>query len=209
VLSGNQDKRWRRRAIRLLGPRPQQRVLDLCCGTGDLTLECLRQQPQAKIVGADFALPMLQIADAKTQISNIQIQNSFVAADGLRLPFADASFDAVTVGFGVRNFEDTEAGLREMFRLLKPGGKVLVLEFMRPVSPLVQRAFGAFNLVLAPLGRLVSGHPTAYNYLPQSIGGFYTRHEFKSLLQRVGFRQVRAFDYSLGVATAFIARKPL
>jgi demethylmenaquinone methyltransferase/2-methoxy-6-polyprenyl-1,4-benzoquinol methylase len=237
VLSGNQDKRWRRRAIRLLAPRAGQLILDLCCGTGDLTLECLRQQPNIRIIGADFAVPMLQIAQQKSKIqspkpaveiskakvqslkkqaseaeiqnSEFKTQNSFVAGDGLCLPFGDATFDAITVGFGVRNFQDTEAGLQEMFRLIKPGGKVLILEFMRPVSPLVQRAFGAFNYVLAPLGRAVSGHATAYNYLPQSIGGFYTRREFTQLLRRVGFRNVRSFDYSLGVATAFVAHKPL
>jgi demethylmenaquinone methyltransferase/2-methoxy-6-polyprenyl-1,4-benzoquinol methylase len=213
VLSGNQDKRWRRRAIRLLSPRPNDLVLDLCCGTGDLSFESLRQQPKAKVIGVDFAVPMLEIAQQKSQTAvqspKFQVQNSFVAGDGLRLPFGDATFDAITDGFGVRNFQDTEAGLREMFRLLKPGGKVLVLEFMRPESPLIQRFFGAFNAVLAPIGRTVSGHASAYNYLPQSIGGFYTRNEFKQLLSEVGFHNVRAFDYSLGVATAFIGQKPL
>jgi demethylmenaquinone methyltransferase/2-methoxy-6-polyprenyl-1,4-benzoquinol methylase len=220
ALSGNMDKRWRRRAIRLLSPRAEQLILDLCCGTGDLAFECRRQQPRARLIGADFAVPMLEIAQqkfevrsskfevAELKIKNSKLKTSFVAGDGLRLPFAEHTFDALMVAFGVRNFQDTEAGLREMFRLLKPGGKVLVLEFMRPVSPLVQRGFGAFNALLAPLGRLVSGHPSAYNYLPQSIGGFYTRDEFSGLLRRAGFQNVRAFDYSLGVSTAFIAHKP-
>ena len=200
LLSGNQDRRWRRRATSQLRPRRGDLVLDLCCGTGDLTRELQRQQPKCRVVGADFALPMLQLARQKDL-------PQLVAADALRLPFEDASFDAVTVAFGARNFEDTRAGIAEIHRVLKPGGRVLVLEFMRPTSPLLQRAFGAFNLILAPLGRAVSRHGSAYNYLPQSIGGFFTRSEFETLLREVGFKKVRSFNFSLGVATSFLGSK--
>lgn len=201
VLSGNQDVRWRRRAVAQLCPRRGERILDLCCGTGDLTRELQRQAPSCDVVGADFAFPMLQIAQGK-QLPQL------VAADALRLPFADASFHAATVGFGVRNFADTVAGLEELLRVLKPGGRLLVLEFMRPVSPLVQRGFGVFNMVLAPLGRKISGHGSAYDYLPQSIDGFTTRREFEQVLQHVGFNNTRSFDFSGGIATSFLAHKP-
>lgn len=198
VLSGNQDVRWRRRAIRQLCPRGGESILDLCCGTGDLTLEIAKQQPRCQVVGADFAVPMLNIAQQK----GIE---PLAAADALRLPFAEGTFDAATVAFGVRNFEDTKVGLGELRRVLKPTGRLMVLEFMRPTSVVIQRAFGAFNVVLAPLGRAISGHSNAYDYLPQSIGGFYTCKEFEALLREVGFSNVRSFDFSGGVATSFIA----
>lgn len=202
-LSLNQDSLWRRRAVKRLCPRPGERILDLCCGTGDLALEIARQNPHCRIVGADFAPPMLQIAQTK----NCAHFPVWMAADALRLPFENASFDAVSVGFGVRNFENTRVGMEEIFRVLKPGGRVLVLEFMRPTSPLLQRFFALFNTFFAPVGRKISGHGSAYNYLPQSVGGFYTRREFSDLLREVGFCNVRSFQHSLGVATSFLAVK--
>lgn len=203
LLSANQDKRWRRRAIRLLCPRKDDRVLDLCCGTGDLAFECARQQPQCHVVGADFALPMLHIARRK---NNDQIP--FLAGDALHLPFADATFEAATVAFGARNFEDTERGLREMQRVTKNGGKVLVLEFMRPTAPLLRHGFGVFfKHILPVIGKIVSRHQGAYNYLPASVDGFYSRREFETLMRQVGLRDVRSWNLSGGIATIFIAQK--
>jgi demethylmenaquinone methyltransferase/2-methoxy-6-polyprenyl-1,4-benzoquinol methylase len=207
-LSANQDKRWRRRAVTLLGPRAGDRVLDVCCGTGDLALEIARRQPRAQVFGTDFAAPMLHIARAKSPVDSDALSaDRWALGDALRLPFEDAAFDSVSVAFGVRNFEDTLAGVRELARVLRPGGKLLVLEFMRPTSALVMRFFGAFNALLSPIGEKISGHESAYKYLPQSVGGFYTRHEFERLLRGCDLRDVRSFDYSGGVATAFLARK--
>lgn len=203
LLSANQDKRWRRRAIRLLAPQKGNRVLDLCCGTGDLSIECARQQPQCRVVGADFALPMLQIALQKSPA-----KIPFLAGDALHLPFADATFEAAIVAFGARNFEDTERGLREMQRVTKSSGKVLILEFMRPTSPLLRRGFGVFFKHILPLiGKIVSRHQQAYNYLPASVDGFYSRREFEILMRKVGLRDVRSWNLSGGIATVFIARK--
>jgi demethylmenaquinone methyltransferase/2-methoxy-6-polyprenyl-1,4-benzoquinol methylase len=154
-------------------------------------------------VAADFALPMLKLAQDKDDAGVLAIAN----ADALNLPFADATFDAALCAFGVRNFENTEKGLREMSRVLRPGGKLLVLEFMRPQSALVQKGFSFFNFMLSPIGKKISGHPTAYSYLPQSVGGFYSRAEFAQLLRRIGFHDVRKFEHSGGIATSFIARK--
>ncbi|PQV63137.1 demethylmenaquinone methyltransferase / 2-methoxy-6-polyprenyl-1,4-benzoquinol methylase [Abditibacterium utsteinense] len=204
VLSANQDKLWRRRAVSRLRPKRGELVLDLCCGTGDSTLELLSRTPGCRVIGADFAFPMLERARHK---KSPELLNQLVAADALQLPFADASFDCVFVAFGARNFEDTRAGIGEIWRVLKPGGRLLVLEFMRPTSPFVQRAFGVFNLVLAPLGRAVSHHNSAYNYLPQSIGGFYTRREFQTLLREARFRNMRSFNHACGIATSFLALK--
>ena len=200
LLSAGQDVRWRRLAVSRLCPRAGESVLDLCCGTGDLTREIRRQQPRCEVIGADFALPMLQIAATKSLPALAQ-------ADALQLPFASESFNAVAVAFGVRNFADTRAGLREMFRVTSEGGRVVVLEFMRPTSSLIARGAGAGNLILAPLGQLVSRHGSAYRYLPQSIDGFYTRREFEDLLREVGWREVRSFDHALGVATSFVGVK--
>lgn len=233
LLSGNQDKRWRRRAIRLLSPRRGERILDLCCGTGDLALQCRVAQPGCEVVGADFALPMLSLAREKSVASTrYDAQRSgaesgaakisdtkrasrhgalpLIAADALRLPFFEESFDAVMVAFGARNFQDTAAGLREMRRVTKRGGRVLILEFMRPTAPLLRVGFGFFfKNVLPVIGRVVSRHDSAYNYLPASVDDFYTRDEFGELLRRSGFHNVRALDFSGGIATCFLARRPI
>lgn len=201
LLSANQDVRWRHQAVSRLCPRADETILDLCCGTGELTREIRRRQPRCEVVGADFAFPMLQGARAKGL-------PDLTAADALHLPFRSGSFDAVAVAFGARNFADTRAGLAEMFRVTKPGGRVLILEFMRPTSSLIARGAGASNLVLAPLGRAISGHDSAYGYLPQSIDGFYARREFEKLLRQIGWRNVRSFDHTLGIATSFVGARP-
>ena len=200
LLSARQDVGWRRRAVRRLAPRPHERILDLCCGTGDSTLELSRQSRGAQVVGADFAVPMLERARVKDL-------PALVAADALKMPFVDEAFDAALVAFGARNFEDTRLGMREMARVVKPGGRLLVLEFMRPNSMLVKRGFAAFNLAFSPLGRVISGHPSAYGYLPESVNGFYSRREFEALLRETGWENVRSFDHSLGVASSFLARR--
>lgn len=208
LLSANQDVRWRKRAVRLLDVRQGQRVLDLCCGTGDLSFELLKRQSQCEIIGADFAFPMLELANQKLRITYPHRESPrFVCADALQLPFASDHFDAAMCAFGARNFEVTAKGLEEMRRVLKPEGKLLILEFMRPQSAVVQKGFAAFNQVLSPIGKKVSGHPTAYCYLPQSVGGFYTRQEFEKLLRQCGFRDVRRWEHSGGVATTFLARR--
>ncbi len=201
LLSANRDRIWRRRAIKLLNPKAEHRVLDLCCGTGDLAIECLKQQPRCQIVGADFAQPMLQIATQKTSLP-------FTAGDALRLPFRDATFDCVTVAFGARNFENTALGLREMARVAKPAGRVLVLEFMRPTSPILKFGFGIFFKRVLPLvGKLISRHCSAYNYLPSSVDGFYSRREFEKLMRESGLQDVRSWNLDGGIATIFLARK--
>jgi len=206
LLSANQDRLWRFRAAKRLRVRRGERVLDLCCGTGALSRELARQAPEAVIVGADFSPKMLDIARRDTKRppdSHLE----YVEANALDLPFANEEFDAVSVAFGVRNFEDTRRGLSEMQRVLKPQGRLLVLEFMRPTSPALARFFALFNTAFAPIGRSVSHHSTAYNYLPQSVGGFYSRREFADLLREEGFENIRSFNHTLGIATTFLAQK--
>lgn len=201
LLSANQDALWRYRAAKRLCVRRGERVLDLCCGTGELTREIARQAPGSEVTGADFSARMLDIARDK------DAKHDYIEADALDLPFGDGDFDAVAVAFGVRNFEDTRQGINEIARVLKPGGRLLVLEFMRPTNAVLGRFFGLFNGAFAPLGRVVSHHSTAYNYLPQSVGGFYSKPEFARLLSDEGFRDVRVFDHSFGIASSFLAHK--
>lgn len=209
LLSANQDKRWRRRGISQLAPRRGERILDLCCGTGDLAMELRRQQPHCRVIGADFAIPMLQIAAEKAN-SGGKTAVPFLAGDALQLPFADTSFDAATVAYGARNFENTRTGLAEMLRVVKPGGRILVLEFMRPTSPLLRFGFGLFFKNVLPLiGKAISKHGSAYNYLPASVDEFYTRREFEVLMREVGWTNVRSFDFSGGISSSFIAQRPL
>ncbi len=201
LLSGNRDKAWRRVAVTMLQPQPRERLVDLCGGTGDLALECLRQQPQARVVVADFSHTMLRLAQAK-----LPRATHAHTADALRLPYTDAAFDAVTVGFGVRNFEDPARGLREIRRVLKPGGKLLVLEFFKPSSRVMALVFGRlFRWMLPLVGRVVSGHSFAYLYLPESVGEFVTLREFEALLNRANFAVEATRSLDGGIACAIVA----
>ena len=205
LLSGNQDALWRRRAVRVLCPRAGETVLDLCCGTGDMALEIARRQKNCKVIAADFAVAMLQLAQKKARPKNDRTQ--FVAADALSLPFSDSFFDAATVAFGARNFENTARGLAELRRVLRPDGRLVILEFMRPTNPFLIYGFGLFfKRILPVVGRIISRHCEAYNYLPASVDGFYTRREFEGLLLEQGFSDVRSMDLSGGIASLFVAR---
>ncbi|NNF29042.1 MAG: class I SAM-dependent methyltransferase [Gemmatimonadetes bacterium] len=172
VLSMNIDRRWRRKAVRSLGweEDPEGLYLDGCAGTFDLSLELARQPGFAgRVVAADFAFPMLDAGRDKIRGTPVDA----VCGDALRLPFSDGAFSGITIGFGVRNLSDLEAGLEECARVLKPGGRLVILEFTVPPNRLVRRAYMLyFNHVLPRIGRIVSGHPWAYTYLPESVKEF-------------------------------------
>jgi len=203
LLSANQDKVWRRTAIKILKPRAEERILDLCCGTGDFAAQCLQAEPQCHLTGADFAIPMLQIARQKNP-SAIQ----FTAADALCLPFEDHQFDAVMVAFGVRNFTDTKAGLIEIARVLKPGGRLMMLEFLRPESAFLKWGFGIFfRRILPVIGRIISGHGQAYSYLPASVNGFYSEKEIDALFESCGFVVQHSKSHFAGVATSVLSSR--
>ena len=185
VLSFGADGGWRRRAARATALAPKGRALDVACGSGKLTGELLRLAPRGLVVGLDFSDRMLRVAaDAAGP--------RYVRGDGLRLPFADGSFDAVTVAFGLRNFADPELGLREMRRVLQPGGRAVVLEFVRPGAGPIGAAYRAYlGHVLPRVGGWVSGDPAAYAYLSATVHAYHTAGELMALGTRAGLRGTR------------------
>lgn len=208
VLSVNIDKRWRRLVGKKLADvlaRPNAMVLDLCCGTADLTLELSNQAPQAKVIGCDFCHPMLVLGRDKIPA---QSQAKLIEGDALHLPFASESFDAVTNAFGLRNLEHVEGGLHEIHRVLKPGGRVAILEFSRPIVPLLREAFGFyFTKILPRIGALVSGSRQAYTYLPASVSQFPDQKRLAGMMSDAGFVDVNYLNLSAGVAALHLATK--
>jgi demethylmenaquinone methyltransferase / 2-methoxy-6-polyprenyl-1,4-benzoquinol methylase len=200
LLSFNVDRLWWRRtarAFRSILSQPNARVLDLCCGTGDMTFALRRQAgSSAQILGADFSHAMLQRAWQKSQGSPLR----WIEADALSLPFSDAQFDLVTSAFGFRNLADYDAGLREIARLLKPGGECGILDFSEPrgFSGRVYRVY--FKHVLPRVGTVVSGVRGPYAYLPASVERFPDPEEMLERMQRAGFREVSWAPYTLGIA---------
>lgn len=206
LLSFELDRLWRARAAKQLRPileRPDATVLDLCCGTGDLAL-ALAQAGKARTVGADFAHSMLVRARAKsahfsaTHGTDLSARMALFEADALRLPFADASFDLVTSAFGFRNLANYEAGLREVHRVLKPGGTVAILEFAEPPEGFLGDSYRwYFTKVLPRIGWLVSGHQSAYTYLPKSVARFFRPPELAALLRSAGYQSVEFREWTM------------
>jgi demethylmenaquinone methyltransferase / 2-methoxy-6-polyprenyl-1,4-benzoquinol methylase len=196
VLSMQLDRLWRARVARILAPilkRGDAVVLDLCCGTGDLALAMARAG-SARVLGADFAHPMLVQANGKSR-GKIK----FLEADALRLPFADGSFDLVTAAFGFRNLANYENGLREMMRVLKPGGTLGILEFMEPPESIIGDLYRwYFRKVLPRIGGMLSGDRSAYTYLPKSVARFFRPGELGGLMEAVGFTDVSFKVWTMG-----------
>ncbi len=206
VLSLNIDKAWRVKALRALGWRdaPRGTYLDVCAGTLDVGAMLSRQDGFGGfVVGADFAVPMLQHGAGKASRRVL----SPVGADALALPLADASVDGAIVAFGIRNVADLDAGLRELRRVVRPGGRFVILEFSTPRIPLVRWGYHAyFHHVLPLIGRLVSGHRSAYTYLPMSVAQFPTGDDLADRMRRAGFATVTWQPLTLGIAAIHIGQ---
>jgi demethylmenaquinone methyltransferase / 2-methoxy-6-polyprenyl-1,4-benzoquinol methylase len=210
LLSLDVDKIWRRRVAKQFSSQlrnPGARVLDLCCGTGDLAFALRMQAPDgAQITGSDFVPEMLVRARVKAAASGVQVD--FVEADALSLPFADESFDLVSCAFGFRNLANYERGLREIHRVLKPGGSAAILEFAEPPGKL----FGAlyrfyFRRVLPRLGGWISGNASAYSYLPRSVSKFPSPEGLQNQFQKTGFSGVQFKRWTGGIVTLHTGRK--
>lgn len=211
LLSCNIDRRWRRMAVARIHPQPEEPILDVCTGTGDLALEFYRgTRGQSPIVGVDFCPEMLEIARRKQTRRGISATTvRFVEADATELPFSEASFAHVAVAFGLRNVADPQQGLREMIRVCRPGGTIAVLEFSYPRREPLKSLYGwYFHRVLPQIGRAVNRFRTsAYDYLPTSVGQFPAYEELAELLRANGLQNVRFEPFSFGIATLYLGVK--
>ena len=209
LLSANRDRGWRTATVAAAEARPGDPVLDVCTGTGDLALEWERTLgPGSAVVGTDFCEPMVRLGREKAARAGSRVRLG--VADTLRLPFPDGRFAAVTVGFGIRNVADLAAGVREMARVARPGGRVVILEFTRPSNPAFRFLYYVYFLLLLPLlGNLVSGsRQNAYGYLPRSVLSFPDRTRLSRIMEESGLRSVQVRDLSLGIVTVHVGVKP-
>lgn len=206
LLSAGIDKRWRKAAIASLALTGRERVLDLCTGTADLAIAARAATPRAaRVVGVDFAGAMLRVGQDKLLQGGLADRVTLVRGDASRVPVASGSVDAVTIAFGIRNVERTGEACAEMFRVLRPGGRLAVLEFAIPRTPLIRAGYlFYFNHVLPRIGQLVARHQ-AYAYLPASVGAFATPDEFVTLLRHTGFREVQARPLTFGIVYLYTA----
>ena len=202
---------WRKRCIRLLKreSNPPKNILDMATGTGDFAIEAVRMGLNAQITGMDLSQGMLDVALEKVKTKGLTNRITLQQGDSENLPFADESFDAYTVGFGVRNFENLDRGLSEMYRVLTPNSLTVILEFSKPKRFPIRQLFGFyFKYIMPTLGRLVSKDPSAYTYLPESVMAFPEGREFLDCLASVGFEELRAIPLTGGIASIYIGRKP-
>jgi demethylmenaquinone methyltransferase / 2-methoxy-6-polyprenyl-1,4-benzoquinol methylase len=209
LLSGGIDRRWRKRAVRSLALTGRERVLDLCAGTADLALAAAGARTEVtRVVGVDFAAAMLRIGRQKVARARLLDRIALVRGDAARIPLGDRVVDAITIGFGIRNVEDTEGACAEMRRVLVPGGRIAILEFAMPRTPGIRGLYlWYFNRVLPLVGRAVSRHNAAYAYLPASVGAFASPAEFVTILRQSGFVQVEAVRLTFGIVYLYTGRR--
>jgi demethylmenaquinone methyltransferase/2-methoxy-6-polyprenyl-1,4-benzoquinol methylase len=209
LLSLGLDRRWRARAVAELKLRNGERLLDLCTGTGDLALTAAQGgNGPPRIIGVDFAAAMLAIARAKVRARGLERRIPFVRGDATSLPMTAESCDAASIGFGIRNVEQPERAIAELARVLRPGGRLAILEFGFPKVPGIRALYRLYFRRLLPLiGRTVSRHGDAYSYLPASVEAFQSPEAFSRMLESAGFTSVRAVPLTLGIVYLFMATR--
>jgi demethylmenaquinone methyltransferase/2-methoxy-6-polyprenyl-1,4-benzoquinol methylase len=210
VLSARLHHHWRRVAVNQAALSPGDAALDVCSGTGDLAFELARRVGKTgSVVGSDFSAPMLHLAEKKRQSASSRDTVRFTLADTMVLPFPDHTFDAVTVGFGIRNVSDIPKGLREMVRVLRPGGRAVILEFSQPQNPVFALLYRWYSFTLLPFfGGLVSGRRSAYEYLPSSVAAFHSRQEISTMLNDAGIQDVQIRELAFGAVVVHSGTKP-
>ena len=206
-LSLGIDIRWRRKAVKLLARGKPKLILDVATGTGDFAVETLKLNPD-KVIGIDISEGMLEVGRKKMKDRGYDSRIELLSGDSENLPFEENKFDAVVVGFGVRNFENLEKGLAEMYRVLKPGGRMVVLEFSKPTMfPFKQLFNFYFNFILPKIGKLISRDPAAYTYLPESVQAFPDGDSFVRILNRIGFKDTLCKPLTLGISSLYTGIK--
>jgi demethylmenaquinone methyltransferase/2-methoxy-6-polyprenyl-1,4-benzoquinol methylase len=207
VMSFGMHRRWKREAVRLaLDGRRPARVLDLCCGTGDMSF-LAEELGASSVVGADFTVPMLSVA--RRRAHEERRRPGFVAADALHLPFRDGAFDAITVGYGLRNVADPGKALREMRRVLAPAGRVVVLDFGKPDNPLASSLYFAYLKTMMPaVGWIFHGDPETYLYIPASLERYPAQRGVENLMRETGFTNVRYENRLLGTMGLNVGEAP-
>ncbi len=206
-LSAGIDIRWRKKVRRLLAPQSPKKILDVATGTADLAIELSKLKPEA-ITGVDIADGMLEIGRKKISKKGLDNMISLQTGDAENLAFEDNTFDAVVVAFGVRNYENLQKGLKEMCRVMKPGGTVAILEFSRPNAfPFKQIYNSYFRYILPGFGRMISKHEEAYTYLPDSVSQFKEGEAFLREMEQAGYRDAGQKRLTMGIATLYSATK--
>lgn len=206
LLSLNIDKRWRRRAVRQL--RPADHLLDVAVGTADLAIEVIRQNKASRVTGIDISTGMMDIGAQKISQAGLSQSITLLEASALEMPFADSTFSAVTCAYGVRNFSNLDQGLAEMFRVMKPGGQLIILEFSYPQNVIIRWCYNLFFTHLMPLvGKAVSRNSGAYLYFRQSVKNFIWGEAMAQRLAAAGFAQVSYHPMTLGITTLYMAQK--
>ena len=208
TLSMSIDRVWRRRVVGEVRRAKPGRILDVATGTGDLAIAMARRIRDVQVLGVDLSEQMLAVARRKIEARGLDGRIVLDRGDAERLAVADASVDVATVAFGVRNFGDLGAGLRELARTIKPGGKVVILEFSRPRNRVFRAMYEFYSYKILPrIGGLVSRDKRAYEYLPASVGEFPAPEEFMAMMARAGFRNCRARSQSFGIAQIYIGER--
>ncbi len=211
ILSLNIDQIWRKKAIELCNIKENDKVLDLCCGTGKMIeLECRAVGESATVVGLDFNREMINVGNKKLNESLNNYNFSLIQGDAMELPFEDNTFHCVTIAFGLRNVPDKIKAISEMYRVLKPGGRVICLELSKPETPILRNIYNPyFNFVLPAIGYLGTLDSSAYVYLRNSVNGFMSKNQLKSEFKNVGFENSGFKSLTYGVASIHYGNKPL
>lgn len=206
-LSFGIDIRWRKKAIQLLEKEQPVSILDIATGTADFAIAAMKLNPK-KVVGLDLSKEMLKIGEEKILKKKLNGTIELIQGDSEKLPFEDNIFNAITVGFGVRNFENLEKAISEMHRVLKHSGTVVILEFSKPRKFPFRQLFGFYFMRILPaIGRMFSGNARAYSYLPESVDAFPDGKDFQAVLKKAGFRNLRQISLTFGIASIYLAKK--